>query len=371
MKQLTTITSLTAVSTAIVLALSATPAAAQQCTNGAFANSTQCGTGAEASSDNTTAVGANATAGLSGSTAIGAESSATIDSTAVGDNASAGTFSVAVGSDAEAADGSVALGNGASALQENSVALGSGSVTVDPNTVSVGSNDIQRRITNVDDGIFSNDAVNFGQLEVVQDQVTAQNGQISALQFSNAQQDVAIAETQIAIGGLVEVNAQQDAAIQENTEGVTKLFAAVDNHSYLIADNSDAIAQNVLDIAANTASIDTNSAAIAANSAMLDDHDQRLMALEDLTYDLGNTLSRFDKEIDGSTAVAIAMSGNAFLPDRKVNVTSNLGFYNGAIAGSLQLGVLVSENVAVNAGIATGFNKGGKTGGRVGVSFGW
>lgn len=375
-----------AASSAMALALYAAPVAAQECEIGDGNNSLQCGLSADAQGDASTSVGTSSSASGAGSVAVGVVASAEGDnSTAVGPEAlTTGTGATALGYDSEAGLGgtalgqqstaftggtavggfaqanspsSVAIGLGASADHNSSVALGAGSVTSDPNTVSVGSNNIQRRITNVADGIFSNDAATVGQLEEVTAAVVNTNQSLQTLgnEVSTVKEQVGV--NTIAIGNLKVANDLQDAAIAENAEGVTKLFAAVDNQSFLISDN--------------TAGIDLNSAAIADNAAMLDEHDQRLMALEAVTFDLGNTLARFDDEIDGSTAVAIAMSGNAFLPNKKVNVTSNMGFYNGALAGSLQIGVLVSEKVAVNAGIATGFNKGGKTGGRVGVSFGW
>ena len=65
------------------------------------------------------------------------------------------------------------------------------------------------------------------------------------------------------------------------------------------------------------------------------------------------------------------MSGNAFLPDMKFNLTANVATYDGAHAGALQMGALVSRHVAVNAGVATGFNRGGKTAARAGVTLGW
>jgi len=65
------------------------------------------------------------------------------------------------------------------------------------------------------------------------------------------------------------------------------------------------------------------------------------------------------------------MSGSTFLPGVHFNLTANVATYNGAQAGSIQVGYLVSPHVAFNAGVATGFNKGGKTAGRVGVTFGW
>ncbi len=52
-----------------------------------------------------------------------------------------------------------------------------------------------------------------------------------------------------------------------------------------------------------------------------------------------------------------------------VLVTLLLVTLPGAITNPIN--ALVSENVAVNAGVATGFNKGGKTAGRVGLTFGF
>jgi len=75
--------------------------------------------------------------------------------------------------------------------------------------------------------------------------------------------------------------------------------------------------------------------------------------------------------VASSTAIAVAMGGATFLPGMKFNLTANVATYDGAHAGSLQIGALVSDHVAVNAGVATGFNRRGKTAGRVGVTFGW
>ena len=82
-------------------------------------------------------------------------------------------------------------------------------------------------------------------------------------------------------------------------------------------------------------------------------------------------LDRFDNRLASSTAVAVAMGGATFLPDMKFNLTANMGTYDGAHAGAIQLGALVSRHVAVNAGVATGFNKNGKSAGRVGLTVGW
>jgi hypothetical protein len=60
-----------------------------------------------------------------------------------------------------------------------------------------------------------------------------------------------------------------------------------------------------------------------------------------------------------------------FLPGKTFNLTGNVGAYRGAVAGAMQIGALVGDSVAINAGVAHGFNKGGKTALRAGFTVGW
>ena len=164
------------------------------------------------------------------------------------------------------------------------------------------------------------------------------------------------------------MNATDAATLGQVQTGLSSLGTFLQDQ---IDDNTTTLQSHAIAIGAASVQILDNAASIAANSAMLGDHETRLQTLEGLAFNLDNTLDRFDDEIDGSTAVAIAMSGNAFLPGKRFNMTGNVGTYNGAWAGALQIGALVKENIAINAGIATGLNKRGKTGARVGFSFGW
>jgi autotransporter adhesin len=131
------------------------------------------------------------------STLAKAEATGT-DSSAVGPNAIAsGNNSSAFGAQAQAtADNTVALGKGAQATVANSVALGNGSTTenfvanagttirgtayayegINPaGVVSVGSPGAERQITNVAAGSKSTDAVNYSQLQAVQQSVEGLN----------------------------------------------------------------------------------------------------------------------------------------------------------------------------------------------------
>jgi len=76
-------------------------------------------------------------------------------------------------------------------------------------------------------------------------------------------------------------------------------------------------------------------------------------------------------QIASSTATAIALGGNAILPDVNFTLAGNVGFYNGATAVSINAAGKVSSNVYLTAAVGGGLNKQGKVGGRVGVVFGF
>lgn len=77
------------------------------------------------------------------------------------------------------------------------------------------------------------------------------------------------------------------------------------------------------------------------------------------------------KRSDAGIAVATALSGGTFLPGKRFNLTGNIGAYRGEVAGSLQIGALITENVALNAGVATSFNDYGGTAVRGGFTVGF
>lgn len=110
---------------------------------------------------------------------------------------------------------------------------------------------------------------------------------------------------------------------------------------------------------------------VAANATAIGTLNTRMTGLQDDVTRLGDVVQRIDSYGRSGTAAAMALSGNAFLPDQKFNLTGNIATYRGAYAAALQIGALVSPNVAVNAGVSTGLNKNGQTGGRVGFTIGW
>jgi len=77
------------------------------------------------------------------------------------------------------------------------------------------------------------------------------------------------------------------------------------------------------------------------------------------------------KRSDAGIATAVALSGGMFLPNKKINLTANVGAFRDEAAVAAQLGVLVSDNLALNAGVATSFHSYGGTAVRGGFTLGF
>ncbi len=70
------------------------------------------------------------------------------------------------------------------------------------------------------------------------------------------------------------------------------------------------------------------------------------------------------------TAIAIAMGGSALPDNKRFAITTNWGNYRGTNAMSLIAQARISDDVAANAGFASGFQYGG-FGSRAGVTLAW
>ena len=176
--------------------------------------------------------------------------------------------------------------------------------------------------------------------------------------------------------GLVTPKVSVTDGINMNGSKITNLAPGTDpgdavNRAQMDAEADARIAADALltqqynEVAASGAA--ETSQRIAADNAL----GARLSVVEGSLATVDARLGKLDQQIASSTAIATAMSGNAFLPDMKFNLTGNLATYDGAYAGSLQMGAMVSRRAAINAGIAKGFNKNGKTAARVGLTVGW
>jgi hypothetical protein len=94
-------------------------------------------------------------------------------------------------------------------------------------------------------------------------------------------------------------------------------------------------------------------------------------AIASLSSDVIGVARALKKRAEAGTAVAVALSGGMFLPNHKFNLTANVGTYKGETAIAGQIGFLVNDNVALNAGVATSFHGYGGTAARGGITFGF
>ncbi|WP_448658651.1 YadA-like family protein [Sphingomonas sp. CJ99] len=266
-------------------------------------------------------------------------------------------------------------------------------------TVSQGIDMSGSRITNLAAGIAATDAVNVGQL---QQETAARTAADTALAGAIAAEATtrANADTQLAAAITSEATARANAD--------TQLAGAIANEATTRANADTALAGAIASESATRASADTQlagaivSESTARANALLQ-VSQRIQTLESVDNSLASALAnenaariaadnalslrvdavasrldqidsrldRMDASVASAGAIATAMGGAVFLPDMKFNLTANVATYDGAHAGSMQLGAMVTRNVAVNVGAATGFNRGGKTAARAGMTIGW
>jgi len=178
---------------------------------------------------------------------------------------------------------------------------------------------------------------------------------------------------------------------EDGPEGGTSLngtIAALEAQDVTLQDNIDA--EETARIAADTAEATTRAAADTAIGTRITTESNTRAALDlaesnaRIASDnaLGSRITNETNEriaadsvlrdqIASSTATAIALGGNAILPDVNFTLAGNVGFYNGATAVSINAAGKVSSNVYLTAAVGGGLNKQGKVGGRVGVVFGF
>lgn len=197
------------------------------------------------------------------------------------------------------------------------------------------------KITGLAAGTAAGDAVNYSQL---QDEAQVR------------------ASADVALASQLQAESVRRAAVGVALQEETRTRAAAD-----VALSSQIQSEAAKRAALGDALLDETRARVAGDLAL----SNRLGSVESRVSTLTSRIDRQDAKIASSTALAVAMGGAVFLPGMKFNLTANVGTYEGAHAGSIQFGALVSPHVAVNAGVATGFNKGGKTAGRVGFTLGW
>ena len=214
----------------------------------------------------------------------------------------------------------MAIGESNSAVGTGAVALGNASSATGDGSVAIGN----ATVANANGVAIGNGASNAG----FTNSIAIGAGSVNT------------ADNQIALGG-------QTAATARIVTGVAAGSVSANSFD---AVNGSQLYQTNQNVAANSAAIGT---------------------LNTQVTHLGDAIERLDSSGRAGTATAIALSGNAFLPDQKFNLTGNVATYRGAYAAALQVGALLTPHVAVNAGVSTGLNKNGKAAGRVGFTLGW
>ncbi|SFJ01405.1 YadA-like C-terminal region [Caulobacter sp. UNC279MFTsu5.1] len=81
-------------------------------------------------------------------------------------------------------------------------------------------------------------------------------------------------------------------------------------------------------------------------------------------------VARLSSQFKVATATAVALSGNGFIPGKRLNLTINYGSYEGKSAMAFQGAFVVNENAYLNLGVASGLSGGG-TAFRTGLTMGW
>lgn len=172
--------------------------------------------------------------------------------------------------------------------------------------------------------------------------------------------------------------AQLNAATSGIATDITALETTTATHTTQIATLETTSATHTTQIATHTTQISTLQTTVGAQATQITAlqaadlvFDTRIDALDQLTAGLDERIGKVDDRASAGTAAAVALSGAMFLPGKTFNLTGNVGSYRGAHAAAVQFGALVSDNLAVNAGVAHGFNKGGKTAFRAGFTIGW
>lgn len=198
------------------------------------------------------------------------------------------------------------------------------------------------KVTGVADGTTATDGINKGQLDAeASARVAADAVVLASIQAEAAQRTA------------------EDTAIRTDLAAEAQARAAVDAQI-----EQRILAEETARAALSQALVNESSARLASDLAL----NSQVTALGSRIDALEAQVGFLDRRLARSTAMAVAMSGSVFLPGMRYNVSANFGTYDGESAGALQLATLVSDNVAFNAGVATGF-EGGGTSVRAGFTF--
>lgn len=377
------------------------------------------------------ALGSRAVAGGVAATAVGRDTKAGgVSATALGADASAaGTSALALGNAAQAvAENSVALGTAASASGARASALGRAASASGRDSLAVGSGALASGERSLATGTNAK-AIGDGASATGADSSASGHQAIASGVFARAAGDYSMAlgratfaagSQSTAVGALASAAGDNTTAVGGQANAGAAGATAIGAQAAAAHANSTAIGAGAKTTATNQLALGSSQTAVVV--AGIDASTEAQQGPVDVvTVDANGTLGRqrvataqsvqrvheavdyisavtdaqfgalagnvqalggrvdaleqglvqLDRKISSSTAAAVAMGGGVFLPNQKFNLTANVATYDGAHAGSLQIGALVDEHIAFNAGVATGFNREGKTAGRVGFTVGF
>ena len=147
-----------------------------------------------------------------------------------------------------------------------------------------------------------------------------------------------------------------------STYGATGLTTGTVNANRVIVTSLTPSTTNGLTVGTPIAATD------AANKGYVD---AAIAGVNTSVNNLASLVEANRKRSDAGIATAVALSGASFLPGKRINITANVGAFRDEVAVAGQIGVLVSDNVALNAGVATSLHSYGGTSVRGGVTFGF
>lgn len=322
------------------------------------------GTSADVLGDDSTAIGVGSGTTLTGtqSVVIGRniesdEANQLIISTNLTgfpDNISAsnvnGVSAISLGNNADTnGDNAIAMGTNLVASGNSAIAIGSGSDAVGDSALAVGANANAIGA----DSIAIGEDTNAGASSVVLG-ANANAAGVGSVALGSG--SVATGDNVVSVGSV------------GNERRITNVATGTADTDAVNVSQLNAVTG---DVSAMQATVATHTTQITALQAADLAFDTRIDTLELVAEGLDDRIGKVDDRASAGTAAAVALSGAMFLPGKSFNLTGNVGSYRGAHAAALQFGALVSENVAINAGIGHGFNKGGKTALRAGFTIGW
>lgn len=192
--------------------------------------------------NNSIALGANSKVTGNNSIAIGGQALSSADVALGQDSVASGVNATAIGNNSHATAGqSTALGQNAWATANGAVALGNNSVANEANTVSVGSKDNERKIVNVAAGEKDTDAVNMGQLNATNANVTANADKLAAYEKAGVVPGTNEGQYNVVLGDSSFVSGQNSVAVGRRASVNANFGTAIGDNAQVYGVNSVAI----------------------------------------------------------------------------------------------------------------------------------